>query len=170
MNDVKWELHQIPADEVTAAWVHSISRDHRLVQECPQLAVGGPVSIAEAGEAYYVVEDPEEIVATVIINWKLEGEEAALELVPESKRFQTRWRAPFRSAMAPLWIQLFEHDKLRRVTAWVPESRVRTIRALKTCGFRKEGVKREGVQFVGKEPENLILMGLLALEYIVPEE
>jgi hypothetical protein len=163
-----WLLEHVPHEEVTAAWLYEICRGHRLVPDNPEVAVASYRSLASEADVYKLMADEDEI-GTVIISGKVEGETAVLDFIPVSRHFRSNYTVRLRRALTPLWVDLFEHDKIRRLTALAPVSRTRTIRALKKCGFVSEGVMREGTMLKDKEPEDVAILGLLALEYLTEE-
>jgi hypothetical protein len=154
---------QVPDGLVDGELVYEISRRHRLVPANPAAAVLSFRSIAACGIVGSISEDGEQI-ATVIVSGILDGESADLDIIPVSKHFR-RPKArgdELLSVMRPLLRELFETHRVRRLSAAVPASRRRAISALEALGFAHEGVKRYGVVIDGEDPEDLVLMGLLA--------
>jgi hypothetical protein len=167
-----WTVNRVPAAEVTAEFLLGIARRHRMVFDNPNRMVDYYRAICRDCIVLELLTDSGEKAADVIISEIVDGEEAVVDLVVVSKHYAriapdgSESKVPFldmtRDALVPLFDRLTEARGLRRLTAYVPKSRSRTVHALTACGFDKEGVKRNAIKFAGKEPEGLVIMGRLA--------
>jgi hypothetical protein len=90
-------------------------------------------------------------------------------MIPHPQHFRGGYDEKLIGAMEPLWGQVFDVLGTRRLTAFIPESRGRTKKALKVCGFRHEGRIRQMVKFEKKNPEDIFVLGLLNGEQAIPE-
>ena len=165
----KWALHQVPENTVTPAWLYDLCRGRKLIPDDPLLAVGMCRSMTDSAVVHQVIDEEIGDVATVIVSDIVPGETAVVDLMPSSKHFRSRYRKKFIKAMMPLWTELFVQKNVRRVSSFVPISRTRTIRALKCCGFEEEGIIREGIKLRDKEPEDVMLLGLLVTDYLLED-
>ena len=106
------------------------------------------------------------LVAEVIIYKIGPGKNANVMFIPQPQFFgpSAEFSQQMSEVMRPLMQQLFEAYALRRITSRVPRTRNRTAKALLACGFKKEGVMRDALKFVGKPAEDMIIMGLLSRE------
>lgn len=157
---VAWALKQIPADLATPEMLYDVYRRHRLIPESVPLALSGFRNMAATGAVWEVVSDGA-AVATVIVSGVIPGERADIELVPVSKFFRGGYEDDLRDAMRPVWGMVFEEHAVRRVTSCVPSSRRRTCKALAALGFRLEGRLRNAAKIVDREPEDLMLFGMI---------
>jgi RimJ/RimL family protein N-acetyltransferase len=153
-------LQQIPSGVATPEMLYDLYRRHRLVPDSMVMALAGFRTMAEDGNVYEVRAD-DAVVATVIVSGVIPGERADVDIVPVSKFFRGGYETALREAMDPIWERYFDVEGCRRLTSSVPASRRRTVKALKALGFRVEGVVRDGVMIANKDPEDLIIMGLL---------
>lgn len=158
---VAWALKQVPQEIAGPELIYDLYRRHRLVPDSLPLAVGSIKALADSGWVAQVLSG-NTAVATVIVSNMVPGERCDLDFVPIGKFFRGRYERDLRRAMEPVWEMVFDEHSVRRVTACVPESRGRTVKALKALGFEVEGVMRHAVKIVDREPEGLVLMGLLA--------
>ena len=109
------------------------------------------------------VNDVEDIVGYLIITDINDGENANVDFIPNTKFFAPgeEYHDNIYDAVHPIMVKLMEGRHLRRVTSMVPQTRCRTKKALKACGFKVEGVMRDAIKFKGKEPESITIMGIL---------
>ena len=159
---------QVPEEMVNPELIYEISKHHRLVPENPASAIASYKSIAAAGIVGAVLDD-EDAIATVIVSNLMPGECADLDIILVSKHFR-RPKArseELRHALAPLLRVLFNEHHVRRLSSFTPVSRRRSIAAFEALGFAHEGVVRSGVAIEGEEPEDLVMMGLLANDFEV---
>lgn len=156
---MSWTIEKV--ENVTPSMLFDLARAHGLVPDNVQNIVRCYHGMSAASAMLYVKSGGEKT-ATVIISAVVPGETAELDLIPVSQYFRSGYVSELREVMEPLWAVLFIEMGLRRVTSWVPESRVRTIRALKSLGFEEEGVQRQGIRLRDKAPEHLVMLGLLA--------
>lgn len=140
--------------------IYDVYRRHRLVPDSVPLAFSSFKSLAATGEVYRVVAD-DAVVATVIVSGVVPGERADVDLVPVSKFFRGGYEEELRLALSPIWRDAFDRHKVRRLTAGVPASRRRTVKAFRALGFMVEGVLRDGAKIVDRDPEDLVLLGML---------
>ena len=164
-----WELRKLPPEKVTPAMVYDLSLQHNLVPESVEQSLHTFRSLAGGGLVLQIYEG-EDKVATLIVSSLVPRESAELDLIPKPQYFRRGFKQELVSSLQPLWMVLFEEMGVRRVTAYVPKSRVRTKRALLACGFEVEGVMREGARMRNKNPEDLYLMGLLKKDIKTPAE
>lgn len=158
--NVAWALKQVPQEIATPEMIYDIYRRHKLEPESIPLAYSSFQTLAATGEVYQVMSE-DVGVATVILSGIIPGERADIDIIPVSNYFRGGYKRDLREAMAPIWDVCFNEHNVRRVTSTVPASRKRTVRALKAMGFRVEGVLRDAAKIVGRDPEDLILLGLL---------
>lgn len=156
-----WALRQAPEDQADPELIYDLYRRHRMVPDSLPLALSGFKAMAESGWVAQVFSG-DTAVATVIVSNLVPGERCDIDLVPVAKYFRGSYGRKFREAMAPIWEVVFTDHNVRRVTSCVPASRGKTVRALKTLGFQVEGIMRDAVKIVDKDPEDLVLLGLLA--------
>jgi hypothetical protein len=164
-----WTLGKIAPEKLTPVALYDLSKKHNLVPDSTHQALRCYQNLATNSMALKL-KDGDEEVATIVISSLVERECAELDLIPKGSYFQRRYKKSLVTALGPLWLVLFNHMQLRRITSFVPRSRARTRRALKAVGFRVEGVIREGIKLARKDPEDLYVMGLLREEVILPEE
>jgi len=167
-----WSAIAVPQEEITAEMLFELSKKHRLVQEDAELAVDRLVAISPGCIVFEIKDEEERVIATAIISDIRDGESADVDLVPVTKYFSpvgkdgqpngTQCNELVRDALQPIFLRLLEGRGLRRLTAMIPKSRSRTFKALRECGFRKEGVMRDAIQLKGQGPEDVVIMGMLA--------
>lgn len=161
-----WIPVAVNPEEVTAEYLYDMAKKHRLI----------PANMADAvmyfkgicsNCAVIAVNDNEtgEDVGHVIFTEIADNESAQVDFIPKPKFFSSAnptFRDDINEALSPVFESLIEGRNLRRITAMVPRTRNRTKKALAACGFKKEGIIRKGVKFVGKDAEDIIIMGLLS--------
>lgn len=168
-----WTAVAVKPEDVTAEFLYELSEKHRLIPENLTAAIEYYQAICHSCAVIQVIDgDDSEIVADVIISDIADGDSAQIDMVPRPKYFApilpdgSRNPDPYQQkiedALAPVFTKLITGRNLRRLTAMVPKSRSRTFKALKACGFKKEGVMRQAVKFKGRtEAEDLVIMGML---------
>lgn len=155
-----WELAEV--QDITAEQIYELYLRHHLVPESVPVAISAFRAIALGSWVADVRDGENVVVATVIVSSIITGDRADLDLIPVSKYFRgNEWPDRLREATVPLWDMVFGVGGCRRMTACVPASRPRTIRALEALGFVNEGTLREAVHIHGQEPEGLVVLGLL---------
>jgi len=166
-----WTVRRVDAAEVTPEYLFGVIRRHRMLPENVDVAVSYCRTVAPSCIVLEIANEDGEKVADAIISAVVDGEDATLDLMVVS-RFFAKYTAenepnevPFNeltaSALRPVLDRLMEAKRLRRITSAIPRSRNRTYNALLACGFREEGKMRRAVKLRGKEPETLVVMGLL---------
>lgn len=151
--------------------VYDLAKRHRLEPDLPPEDSVRYFQTVSAASVFYRVFSGEEVVATIAVSGLIRGYKCDLDLVPIPRHFDHGFEEDFRAAVAPLLTALFEDHLIHRVSAFVPESRSKTKSALKALGFIQEGRARDAVRFKPNgygtaEPEDLILMGLLAPDWM----
>jgi hypothetical protein len=170
-----WVAVPVSPDEVTAESLYDLGRKHRLVPENTPLAMGHYQSMVGACAVIRVKdEETDTVVAHLIVSDIVDGESATVDLILVSKLFSpvdkngNRNAEPFMEkisfALTPVFEKLIEGRGLRRLTSVVPKTYSRAFKALRECGFKKEGVMRNAVKFRGKDAEDLVIMGMLAVK------
>lgn len=168
-----WVAVPVSPEEVTAEYLYDLGRRHKIMPENTALAVENCRAVACNCAVIQVVdEESKDTVAHLIVSEIVDGEAATIDFVPVGKFFSpvgkdgNRNTEPFlekiSSALTPIFRSLIEGRNLRRLTAVVPKTHTRAARALRECGFKKEGVMRDAVKFRGKGVEDLVMMGMLA--------
>lgn len=142
---------------------------HRLVPDSVHQALRCYQSMASNSMALKIFDD-DIVIATLIISGLVPKECAELDMIPKPQYFRNGYKRQLIDVMSQLWPVLFGELKLRRLTSYVPKSRIRTRRALKCLGFKQEGILRDGIKLSGKQPEDLYVLGLLQQEAVRPEE
>ena len=159
---MKWRA--VKRDEIKPVDLYELARTHKLLPRNISGAVPNYKAMAAIATWYDVVDENDDAVAIFILT-TVEHEEAQIDFVPYPQHFATgAFKEPLAESMIPILAELFESKKIRRVSSEVPESRGRTKKALKALGFKSEGKKRRGVQYFGKDVEDLFSLGL------IPEE
>lgn len=166
-----WTIRTVPRDQVTPDFLFGIFKRHRMVLENVECMVEYCRMTAPSAIILELMTEDHEKAADIIISEVVDGDSAAVDLIPVAKFYapilpdKSKNEVPFneltRDALAPILKHLMVRKGLRRINADVPKSRNRTIKALAACGFKREGCKRVAVRFAGKEPEDLVIMGLL---------
>ena len=168
-----WIAVPVPPEEVTAEVLYALGRKHRLVPENTSMAIDH--YLAMAGECAMIIvkdEDTGTKIAHLIISDIMDGESATVDFIPVSKFFSpigkdgNKNTEPFMEkisvALAPVFKKLLAGRGLRRLTSVLPKTHTRAAKALRECGFKKEGVMRNAVKFRDQEAEDLLIMGMLA--------
>ncbi|MBM3495941.1 MAG: hypothetical protein FJX72_16700 [Armatimonadetes bacterium] len=166
-----WTIRRVNPAEATPEFLFDLLKRHRLLPDNLDVAVACCRNMAPAAIVLEVMNEEHEKVADAVLSDIMDGEAASLDLMVVSRHYarfnpdKTENETPFneltRDALRPALLRLIEARHLRRVTAAVPRSRNRTVNALVACGFIKEGVMRRAVKLRGKDPEDLVVMGLL---------
>lgn len=170
-----WVAAPVPPEEVTAEYLFDLGKRHRLLPENTSLAVAHFKSLSGSCAVIKVKDSrTNDEIATTIISDIVDGESAQVDFIPVAKYYApidkagNRNEDPFlektSAALTPVFERLMKGRNLRRLTATVPKSRSRAFKALRECGFNKEGVMRRAVKFSGREAEDLVIMGMLAKE------
>ena len=168
-----WVAVPVPPVEVTAEYLFDLLKKHRLVFENTDLTLAKCWSISNSGKVILVKDSRGgEEIGTVIVSGIVDGEDGEIDFIPISKKFApigkdgSRNEEPvmekLEAVLSPIFRKLIKGRNLRRLSASVPKSRSRAFKALRECGFRKEGVKRNAVKFVGVDAEDVVNMGMLA--------
>ena len=163
---MKWKLEEIK--DMTAMKYYEIAKHHRLVPDDPDQAVARYQHLENTAIAMRLLEGDEELAIFIVCDIS-KGSSATLEMIPHPQHFRGGYDEKLIGAMEPLWGQVFDVLGTRRLTAFIPESRGRTKKALKVCGFRHEGWIRQMVKFEKKNPEDIFVLGLLNGEQAIPE-
>jgi len=168
-----WVPIPVSPEKVTPEMLYDLAHKHRLVSENTPLAIDNCHYMAHGSVVIKMVdEDTKDEIATVVISDIVEGEEATVDFIPVGKHFSPIGKdgnpnnEPFlektEAALGGIFRKLIVGRGLRRLNATVPASRSRTYKALRECGFRKEGIKYDGIRLKGGGLENLVMMGMLA--------
>lgn len=161
-----WIPVAVQKDEVTAEYLYDLAKRHRLIPANMADSVMYFKGICEDCAVILVVDDEtDEEIGHAIFTEIADNESAQVDFIPKPKYFsgaRPTFREEISDALKPVFKSLIDGRNLRRITAMVPRTRNRTKKALAACGFKKEGIIREGVKFVGKDAEDIIIMGLLA--------
>jgi len=166
-----WKPEAVPPDEVTAEKLFHLFDQHHLVPENVDLAILQYRNMSETATMIEVVDtETKETVARVIFTDVIDGEFGTVDLIPTYRFFSPigkdgqknedpvyEWA---KEALLPIFQGVMERRDLRRITSLIPRTRNRTVKILRECGFRKEGVLRDGTKLKGKPVEDLILMGM----------
>ena len=167
---MNWTAVPVAPEKVTAEALYELGHKHRLVPENTDLAIEYFRSMSQ-NCAMVKITDGDQEIATVIFSDIMDGETAMVDLVPNAKYFspvdekgsqiENPCYEQTREVLKPILDKLMGARDLRRITSMIPKSRSRTMKALRECGFKKEGVMRKGVQLKGHQPEDLVIMGML---------
>jgi len=168
-----WVAVPVSPDEVTAEFLYELGNKHRVVPENTTLAIENYRAVAGNCAVIQVVdEETKETIAHLIVSDIVDGESAVVDFVPVGKFFSPIGKDggkntdPFMekisTALTPIFKSLLSGRGLRRLSAVIPKTHTRAAKALRECGFRKEGVMRDAVKFRGKGVEDLVMMGMLA--------
>jgi hypothetical protein len=150
----------VPPDRLTPEVLYDINKRHGLLHDDLTVTIPGLMNMANTAQVY-VLYSGELQVATAIISRVVSGLSAEFDLIPVAKYFRGRWKNDLKACVEPLLNNLLAHQRVRRITAYVPSSRSRAIKALEILGFKREGEMRKAVCLEGKEPEGLVILGLL---------
>lgn len=162
-----WELKEVPEEEVTAQYTYDISKRHRLIPANVEDAVKYFRRLASNCLILNLEDGEGGLVAELIISDIIPNDSAEIAMIPCPKYFApgVEFAKDIREAMEPMLTDLINRHNLRRVTSFVPRSRHRTSKALLACGFKKEGVMRDALEFVGKDGvQDKVILGLLPRE------
>jgi len=154
-----WTAKVIPREFVSAEFLYDISKRHGLLHARPAASVANLLTTARDAEVYTMYAGDEHV-ATLILSRITPGWAGECDLIPVHKFFRGHQSNNLRDAARPILLDAMDRHELLRLTAWVPVSRARAVRALQSCGFQIEGTMRRAVQLNGKEPEDLIVLGL----------
>jgi hypothetical protein len=114
-------------------------------------------------DAWEIRDDDGEFVAAVFTRRGSDPWVAGIDIIPATKHFRVKdqYHDEIKSAMAPLIASLAE-DGVGRVWAHIPESRARTMKAVKAAGFKFEGRMRKAVQLGrARSREDIFIYALL---------
>ena len=159
-----WTAVPLKESQVTAEYLYDLSKKHRLLPDDLPGALEQFRRIAEDCFAIKITDsETKEVVGDIIISEVVDGQSASLDLIPNPKFFSPGedFHDNIFNAVNPILVKLMESRGLRRIDALVPQTRCRTKKALKACGFRVEGVRRNAIKFQGKPPEGQTIMGIL---------
>lgn len=167
-----WIAVPVPPAEVTAESLFDLAKRHRLVPENITEAVDYYRTICGSCALIHVmVEGTDDKVGDLIISDIVDGTSAQVDFIPQPKYFSPilkdgsqnpeKFLDLIDDAMNPVFNKLIKGRNLRRLTAMVPKSRSRTFKALRACGFKKEGVMRDAIKFAGEDSQDLVIMGML---------
>ena len=166
-----WTIRTVQKDLVTPEYLFDLAKRHRMVFDDVERMVGYCRATAADCIVLELMTEADDKAADIIISGIVEGESAGLDFIPVAKHYapilpdKSKNDVPFndltRDALAPILKHLMARKSLRRITALAPRSRNRTVKALLACGFDKEGVMRQAVKFAGKDPEDLMILGML---------
>jgi len=155
-----WEARRVPREATNAELLYDISKRHKLLHASASVTVIGLTETARDAEIYTLWEG-EEQTATLVVSRISHGWSASADLIPVSKFFRGYYKDALRAALRPVFASVMDAHELTRVNAWVPSSRARAIRGLEACGFVYEGAMRLAVRLDNKDPEDLVVLGLL---------
>jgi RimJ/RimL family protein N-acetyltransferase len=169
---MSWIAVPVPHEEVTAESLFDLAKKHRLIPENVVDAVDYYRGISACCALIQIeVEGTGENVGSLIVSDIRDGDSAQIDFIPrpqffspvlkDGSRNEEDFLGMFDSAVRPVFDKLLAGRDLHRLTAMVPKSRSRTVKALKACGFRKEGVMRDAIKFSSKDVEDLVVMGML---------
>jgi len=158
-----WELkaHDWSEEEILELVIR-----HRLMPSNPVEAASACCALN--GSDQYVLMDGDVEVGKVFLNIDESKVSGSLDLIPVPKYFRAEsdYSEEFRAAMADALREAFANSGFRRMTAFVPDSRGRTKKALRSLGFKLEGRISEGILFRRKdEPEDLYVLGLCSRDF-----
>lgn len=169
---MSWKAVPVPPSEVTAEMLFELAKKHRLI----------PENLLDAVDYYNAVstdcalieikdEETGDSVGSLIISEIRDGESASVDFIPVPSFFSpvlkdgspnpAKFLDMANDVMGEVFRKLLVGRNLRRLTSMVPTSRSRTFKALRACGFKKEGVMRDAIKFSGKPAEDLVIMGML---------
>ena len=160
-----WTIQKV--DEFAPEDVVQTVNHHRLMPAITEEATAACLAL-NSSDVYVVSNGGDGDVAKVFVHIAPGGGIASIDMIPNPRYFKVvdDYRDDFREVMAPVLADVFANERLRRITAFVPYSRGRTKKALRTLGFSHEGRIRCGVQFRRKDdPEDLFVMGMTAQDY-----
>jgi len=169
---MSWIAVPVPPEEVTAEALFELAKKHRLIPENVSNAVDHYRDLSGCCALIQVeTEDTGENVGSLIVSSIVDGDSARVDFIPRPQFFSPILKDGSRNpedflgmaedVMRPVFERLMEGRGLNRLTATVPKSRSRTFKALRACGFRKEGVMRDAVKFSGRDLEDMVIMGML---------
>ena len=167
-----WIAVPVPREEVTAESLFELAKKHRLIPENVADAVDYYRDISGACALIQIeVEETGENVGSLIVSDIRDGESASVDFIPRPQFFSPVLKDGSRNTddflgtaeavMRPVFEKLMKGRNLYRLTATVPKSRSRTFKALRACGFKKEGVMRDAIKFSSRDVEDLVIMGML---------
>lgn len=166
-----WAIRTVPKEQVTPEFLFGIAKRHRMVLDNVERMLAYCHATAPSSIVLELMTEDHEKAADIILSEIVVGDSASIDFIPVAKFYapllpdKSKNEVPFneltRDAVAPILKHLMARKELRRITAMVPKSRNRTISALRECGFRREGCMRLAVKFAGKDPEDMVILGLL---------
>lgn len=159
---MNWKIESVPLDQVTPDYLYELSERHRMTHYNPAIAASNFVNMCGHCVIFKITDDGNEV-AHIVVSNIVKGEEADVDFIPIPRYFkpEDNYESELRRLLNPILAFLLKEWKLRRLNSDVLKSRHRTVSALKSCGFRKEGVKRSGIRLKNGDVENLVRMGLL---------
>jgi len=139
---------------------------HRLMPVNPLEAAASCCAIRRSDQS--VLLEGDEVVGKVFVNIQESRATGSIDLIPVPKYFRSvdDYREQLRGAMVGMLKDIFAQPGFRRLSAYVPDSRGRTKKALRAIGFKMEGKIRDGVHFRRSDsPEDLYVLGLTASDF-----
>lgn len=158
-----WAVEVIPKGEVSAQYLYDLSSKHRLVIDNLPDAIDRYRAVSPECAIFLITEaDTGHEVAQVVVSGVIAGDSANIDFIPQPSYFApgSDYEPHLRKALKPLLAGLMDLRQLNRIQSFVPKSRSRTVRALRSCGFVKEGVMRDAIT-LSRGLENVVVMGLL---------
>jgi len=159
-----WIAVPVSKSEVTPKFLFELYRSHRLVPDDLSVAVDYAKSICDDCAVIRVVEEEsDEEIGTLLVTSITPGGHADVDFIPNPQHFSPdmAYQGKIRDALRPIFLKILEGHNLLRINSWVPKSRSRTKHALIACGFAKEGVMRNAVQFAKMDPEGIVILGMI---------
>ena len=159
-----WIASPVAEDRANAKYLYELSKRHKLV---PDNLVNAIEYYNRAAQDCFIVivsdKESGERVGDVVFTEIVDGEQACVDFVPNPKFFAPGedYQQKIFDVVNPILVKLMEKRNLRRIDALVPQTRCRTKKALKACGFKVEGMRRDAIKFKGKPPEGQTIMGIL---------
>lgn len=157
-----WTAVPVDPEKVTAKYLFDLSDKHRLIPENMVNAIDYYKAVSP-GCRIIEIRDGDDLVGELIISNIMDGESATVDFVPVPEYFAygEPYEDGMRIALSKVFARLMEGRNLRRLTAMIPKTRSRAGKALRACGFKKEGVMRDAIKFNGRPVEDVVIMGLL---------
>lgn len=143
--------------------LYSILDRHRLLPASGDMV--GMIAGFMDRSVFSEITDGTDHVAFIVLSNPVTGEKIDLDLIPDPTRFSRgEYEGLLRECLDETICGLFA--RYRRINAGVPRARPKTKHALLSLGFQKEGLARRAAHFIGREPEDVLLMGMLKSDYV----
>jgi len=144
--------------------LYSLLEKHRLLP-ASESVLPHIIAVSERG-SFVKMMNGEDEVATVIFSNVVENESFEIDLIVNPAYFiEGQYEQPLKDCLGPVIGDMFMATGARRLSSAVPKTRSRTKYALMSLGFKREGQLREAAHFFGREPEDVIALGLLRTEW-----